>query len=361
MLNIAYFVSPHGFGHASRSTAVMQRIIDKFPQVYFHIFTLIPEWFFTDALPPCFTLHRVRTDVGLVQRTPLEEDLPATLKELDEFFPFQESLLSSLANILKQNQCVCAICDISPLGIAVANQADIPSVLIENFTWDWIYEGYLESMPSFSRIIPEIGNVFRQATVHIQTQPLCHADSTVNLTTHPVSRAPKNSSADTRQKLGISDNKPLVLITMGGIPEKYSALEKLKTFDNCWFVLPGSSDNYKIDQNIILLPHHSQFYHPDLVTASNVVIGKLGYSTIAEVYHAGIPFGFIPRENFRESPLLAKYVEENFPSICISEQEFYSGSWLESLDPLLSTPLIDRQVPNGASQITDFLLNSILG
>jgi hypothetical protein len=32
-------------------------------------------------------------------------------------------------------------------------------------------------------------------------------------------------------------------------------------------------------QNLVLLPHHSGFYHPDLVNASDAVIGKVGYST----------------------------------------------------------------------------------
>jgi UDP:flavonoid glycosyltransferase YjiC (YdhE family) len=359
MLNIAYFISPHGFGHASRSVSVMQTILQRNPEVHFQIYTLIPEWFFSDTLPACFTLHRVRSDVGLIQRTPLEEDLPATLAALREFFPFKETVLMELSNSLKNTNCACAICDISPLGIAVAQQAGVPSILVENFTWDWIYEGYLSLQPELMETIPGLQSVFRQADYHFQTRPFCQADPYANLITHPVSRAPKNSAQQTRLRLGITDSKPMVLITMGGIPEKYSALEKLRGFQDCWFVLPGSSDSHQVRDNLILLPHRSQFYHPDLVNASQTVIGKLGYSTISEVYHAGIPFGFIPRENFRESPLLAEYVEKNFQSLCILEKDFYAGNWLISLPTLLSAPRIIRQVPNGAEQICEFIFNNV--
>ena len=39
----------------------------------------------------------------------------------------------------------------------------------------------------------------------------------------------------------------------------------------------------RVEKNLILLPHHSVFFHPDLVNASDAVVGKLGYSTLAAV------------------------------------------------------------------------------
>lgn len=362
MLNLAYFISPHGFGHASRSVAVMQSLLARVPHAHFHIFTLVPGWFFEDVLPAgSFTLYKERSDIGLVQRSPLEEDLPATLAALQKYFPFQPELLTRLAASLVNSHCQAVLCDIAPLGIAAAQTAGIPSVLIENFTWDWIYEGYLSAQPAFAQIIPGLAQVFQQADDHIQTQPLCQPAPTADLTTHPVSRSPKNPPSEVRNRLGITDNNPAVLITMGGIPEKYAALEQLRRLSSVWFILPGSSDAQQIQDNLVLLPHRSAFYHPDLVNASQAVIGKLGYSTISEVYHAGLAFGYIPRDQFRESPLLSAYVDENFNAICISDQDFYSGMWLNQLDALLSAPRLVRSVPNGADQISEFILNRLSG
>lgn len=31
------------------------------------------------------------------------------------------------------------------MGIVVAQKARVPSVLIENFTWDWVYENYVSA------------------------------------------------------------------------------------------------------------------------------------------------------------------------------------------------------------------------
>lgn len=85
---IAYFISPHGLGHAARAAAVMDALCDLEPDIAFEIFTLVPEGFFIDSLPGVFQYHPVLTDVGLVQKTPLKADLPATLNRLNQFLPF---------------------------------------------------------------------------------------------------------------------------------------------------------------------------------------------------------------------------------------------------------------------------------
>ncbi len=91
---------------------------------------------------------------------------------------------------------------------------------------------------------------------------------------------------------------------MGGFAETLTFADHLKDVDeNICFVVPGASfeqlGNGEKHQNIIFLPQNSAFYHPDLVNASDAVIGKVGYSTLAEVFHAGVPYGFITRSEFQ--------------------------------------------------------------
>ena len=59
-----------------------------------------------------------------------------------------------------------------------------------------------------------------------------------------------------------------------------------------------------------LLSSRSGIFHPDIVAASDGVVGKIGYSTLAEVYAAGVPYGFVPRPRFRESDVLSAFVQE---------------------------------------------------
>ena len=81
-LAIAYFISAHGLGHAARAAAVMAAVHQVAPAVRFEIFTTAPHWFFDDCLAGPFACHLLETDVGLIQKSPLEENLPATIKAL---------------------------------------------------------------------------------------------------------------------------------------------------------------------------------------------------------------------------------------------------------------------------------------
>jgi hypothetical protein len=139
---IAFFVTPHGFGHAGRAAALMLALQEACPGCRFVLFTTVPEFFFFQSGIRRYVYHRLDNDIGLVQHSPLEEDLKATCHRLDRMLPFDEVLTSQLASQLKRHACRLVICDIAAMGIVAASKAAIPSVLVENFTWDWIYGNY---------------------------------------------------------------------------------------------------------------------------------------------------------------------------------------------------------------------------
>ncbi len=352
--NITYFVSPHGLGHASRAVAVMNALHARSQARHFEIFTRVPRWFFQDSLTAPFTYHSVLTDVGLAQETSLREDIPQTLRHLHAFLPFDRAVVSRLAQRVKQAKCQLIVCDIAPLGIAVARAADLPSVLIENFTWDWIYAGYVREEARFDGHIAYLRGVFRLADYHIQAEPVC-AYRAADLVTPPVSREPRTSKKQIRRQLDIPRRAKAVLITMGGIPARHAFIDRLAEARHVRFIVPGASRTLRAQANSILLPHRSRFYHPDLMHACDAVIGKAGYSTVAEAYRAGIPFGFVPRAKFRESEIMAAFIRTQMNGIEIPAARFDDGRWLDVLPDLLAAPRVQRRAPNGAEPIADFI------
>jgi hypothetical protein len=147
-----------------------------------------------------------------------------------------------------------------------------------------------------------------------------------------------------------------VLITLGGIPGTYAFLDQLAQQKGVFFVIPGVAPRTVREKNLVLLPHQSEYYHPDLVNASDVVIGKVGYSTLAEVYRAGVPFGYTWRKGFRESPVLISFIEERMCGHPIGAEDFAAGNWLHTLQTLLSMPRTRPQIPNGAMSIARFIM-----
>jgi hypothetical protein len=260
-----------------------------------------------------------------------------------------------LAALVRERGCALVLCDIAPLGIVVARAAGIPSVLIENFTWDWIYEGYTSDASGLRPHIDYLRSVFASADYHIQTAPICDPHS-VDLLTRPVSRSPRMPAVHIRERLRIPQPAKAVLVTMGGIQGEYNFLDRLSHQRHTYFVIPGGSDSFERRENVVLLPHHSEFFHPDLLNACDAVVGKVGYSTMAEAYHAGIPFGYVQRTRLRESPVLADFIQAEMRGLDIPAAHFEDGRWLTSLPDLLAMPRLKRTEPNGAVQVAQFMV-----
>jgi len=351
---IGYFVSPHGLGHASRASAVMGALLDIDPSIEFDIFSTVPSWFFESSLSKPFSYHETLTDIGLVQKTPFEEDVQKTVKRLDDFFPFGQNRIDSIASILLKKNCRLIICDISPMGIAVSRASGIPSVLIENFTWDWLYEAYAASDRGLHSHIEYLKGLFAEVDHHIQTEPVCcyrKADKVIP----PISRKPRLSSKAVLEKLSIPQNAKVVMITMGGIPREYTIQHKLTENRTCVFVISGGSPSFRRSGNVVFLPYRSEFYHPDLIGASDVVIGKAGYSTLAEVYDAGVPFLFVTRPVFPESEVVSEFINMNMAGKGITEDQFEAGDWLSGLPGLFTLPKRRRVEKTGAQLAAEYI------
>ncbi|OQX18634.1 MAG: hypothetical protein BWK76_06905 [Desulfobulbaceae bacterium A2] len=349
---IACFVTPHGFGHATRAAAVLTELAGRLPIVV-DIYGAVPPRLFAQSLDCPFSCRPLTTDVGFVQHSPVEEDLPATLASLKRLLPFDEALVETLAAELRQRDCRLVLCDIAALGIAVARRAGIPSVLVENFTWDWVYAGYLGQCPGLAPHRQYLHDLYQLADHRVQTEPVCapRADAhRVGL----ICRAPRLTREELRRQLAVGQEQSLVLVTMGGIGGGVPH-EALRGRPQTIFLLPGGRGAESWQDNLRLLPAEGRWYHPDLATASDLIVGKLGYSTLAEACQAGTPFAVIGRPHFPESAVLAEYAEKRLAVRELAADAFASGRWLDELPGLLrlerGTPVRER----GAAEVAELV------
>jgi hypothetical protein len=356
MGRVAYFISPHGFGHAARSCAVMEGLLRRSPAPHFDLFTEVPRWFFSESLPRCFTYHRLASDVGLVQNSALIEDLQATVKRLDDA-PFHDpGVIDALCERLSRLGCSVVVSDISPLGLEVSARIGLSSVLVENFTWDWIYANYPDAPPSLGHHGRDMAAAFGGADLRIQATPVCNL-VVDGITVPPIARRSRTPRGEIRSRLGVPAADSMVLLSMGGAGWNYGRLDELGSQDRTWIVVPGGGRTARRRGRLLVLPFHGGFYHPDLVAASDVVVGKLGYSTVAEAFHAGSAFAYVARPKFPESPVLASFVKQHMNAMEIDEAAFRSGDWLPQIEPLLDAPRRHPNSVNGADAAANAILD----
>ena len=355
-LRIGCCITPHGFGHAARMAAILAAIgrrVDIKPVIC----TTGPRWFFADSLAMPFSYHPSATDIGLVQKNSLVEDLPATLRALDRFYPLAEKRLAEVVDIF--HDCACILCDIAPLGIAAARRLGVPSVLIENFTWDWIYGGYLDQEKGLLPHIEYLHSMYRQADYHLQTIPICHRSPGAEPIA-PVSRARKMGRSEIRRLLAIDEQAFVILLTMGGIGGEDYEIRPLQRAGEYVFLLAGQGKSPVVSGNLRFLPGECGFFHPDLIGASDLVVGKVGYSTLAEVYDAGVPWAYIPRKAFPESRVLVEFIRQNRMGFEVSADDVHNGSWLHRLPGQINMVSNSNDRENGAERGADFIVDRVL-
>lgn len=354
----AYFVTPHGFGHAARTAAIVEALTHRLPGCRVDLWTSVPRWFFEESLTVAHRLHELDCDIGLVQRSAVAEDLPASLAALERFWKAaDETRIQEVAEALADSGASGVICDIAPFGLDVARAAGLPAVLIENFTWDWIYEPLAASEPRFAYWAERLAAKFAQADLHLQLEPCC-SPARDALPVPPVARAPRRSREEIRARLAIPEGDAFILVSFGGVEHRLASLASLTHCPRTTFVIPGARREEQREGNLRLLPHHSPVYHPDLVAAADVVVGKLGYSTVAESVLAGNRMLYVPRPGFRESAVLERYVGERLPTAAMSLRELESGEWVDRLPKILSRPRAPREETDarqGAAIAADFV------
>ena len=357
---LAVFVSSHGFGHASRSCAVLEHLCDLEPELQIELFTRIPQWFFA-SLGQHLHFHELDCDLGLVQTDAFEVDYEATLSGLADRLPFQPDLIQNLAQGVSALGCQAVLCDIAPLGLAVAKAARLPSILVENFTWDWIYSGLAQQAPVLENYATLLQPHFAGADIHIQTEPVClPAENAHRL--GPIARTFRMSVSETRDALSVASTDPLVFITMGGTHIGFPFLEQLKDrFPEIRFAVSGASETVETDHSLTLLPVRGPLHHPELVRAADLVIGKAGYSTIAEIYAAGVPFGCFIRADYPEMGPLVKFIEREIPAKMLAPEKFANGAWLEELPELLGMKRVSRSSISAAAECASLVRTSFLG
>ena len=346
---IAWFVTPHGFGHAARSAAIVEELGRRLPQVEVELWTSVPEWFFAESLTVACRRRELACDVGLIQRSPVEEDLPASLAALARFWSAADGgRIAEIAAAVAASGAACVVADIAPFGLAVARAAGLPSALVENFTWDWIYEPLAAMEPQFSAWVERLAAYSARPDLRLQLEPCC-LPVPGGEPVPPVARAPRRRREEVVARLALPPGDAVVLVSLGGVEHRLANLAPLSGFRGATFVLPGASREERWEGNLRLLPHHSPIHHPDLVAAADVVVGKLGYSTVAETVAAGGRMLYVPRPGFRESAVLERYVGEHLPAQAMAAAELESGSWVERLPELVARPRPAPLASSGAA------------
>ncbi len=141
-MTAVFYVSGHGFGHASRVIEVINALLERRPDSRVVVRTRTARWLFDLTVRGPFTYIDTECDTGIVQIDSLHLDEQASIARAHAFMSTFESRVAAEAHALDALGATLVVSDIPPLGVAAAAQAGVPAVAMGNFTWDWAYAAY---------------------------------------------------------------------------------------------------------------------------------------------------------------------------------------------------------------------------
>ena len=342
-MTLVFYVSGHGFGHASRSIEVINALIARQPGLRVIVRSQVASWLVQRTAHPSIELMPVETDTGIVQLDSLRLDAPASLTRAREFMATFGRRVADEVAFLREHDATVVVADLPPLGIAAARAAGLPAVAFGNFTWDWIYAQY----EGGTDLVRQIGESYAQTTLALRLPMWGGFETMPRIEDLPfVARHSRREPDDTRRALGIPLEASVVLSSFGGYGVDGMAKPSLADYHVLW---PGDIDEAAM--------YEQGYRYEDLVRAVDVVVTKPGYGIISECLANDTALLYTSRGDFREYPVLVEAMPRFLRSAFISQEELFAGNWGPHLDRLLAEPSpSENPATNGAQVAADMLL-----
>jgi L-arabinokinase len=331
--SVAFYISGHGFGHASRQVEIINRLAARRPDLRILIRTAAARWLLDRTVKPRFDLDPRPVDTGVVQIDSLHLDETATIAAARDFYATFDARADDEARRLIEEDVVLVVSDAPPLACAAAARAGVPSVVVSNFTWDWIYEGYEghEGHEGDSGFIETIRKAYRDADAAWRLPMHGGFAAFKTIVDVPfVARHAMHAPEETRRRLGLPSNRRLVLPTFGG----YS-VDGLK-LDALDIDTPGSG--WQIAQVPDAAIYDAGLRYEDLVRAVDVVLTKPGYGTLSECIANHTAVVYTSRGRFAEYDVLVRDMPKYLRCAYLDNDSLLAGRWRAALDAALAAP-----------------------
>ena len=359
---VVFYVSGHGFGHASRDIEVMRALHARRPDLRIIVRTQAPAWLFdpADSVQPC------ETDTGVVQIDSLTLDEEATARHAERFYSTFDERVAAEASFLRASGAALVIGDVPPIAPAAAAMAGLPSVAIANFTWGRIYEIYPAFDRLAGRVLATIRAAYAQTTLALRLPFYCGFDPMPVVEDIPlIARHARTSREEARRRLGLDDSMPIVLASFGGhgftLPLREIAGRNALTVLLSERLMAGDLPPGDRIRNLSQADLSARgLRYEDLVAAADAVVTKPGYGIASECIANRTAMLYTSRGHFAEYPVMEREMPRYIRCRFLAQEELLGARWTDPVLALLGQPPPPEQPrTTGAAAAADRILRFV--
>ena len=372
---IVFYVSGHGFGHASRTIEVINAVLARRPETRIGVRTAAPRWLFDLTVKGKVAFSTLECDTGVVQIDALTLDEADSIRRAAAFHSDLVTRAASETRILRELGAGLIVGDIPPLAFSVGAAAGIPSIGIGNFTWDWIYADYprVRLAPS---LLPALRGAYAKGSMALRLPMSGGFESFSNVKDIPfIARHASRTREETCKILKLPTDKPLVVLSFSGYGLSGLDAEMLAKFKKHTIVTTTSNPGGRTRKDTPASERNGAFItvneevmynlgvrYEDLVGAAEVVVTKPGYSIIAESIANDTAVLYTSRGHFPEYEVLVAEMPKYLRSAYISQEDLFACKWESHLDKLRAQPKAKnykKPETNGADVAAEILLKAL--
>jgi L-arabinokinase len=370
---IIFYVSGHGFGHATRSIEVINAVFAKRPEMRIGVRTSVPRWLFDLTVKGKVTYSTLECDTGVVQIDSLNLDEADSIRRASAFHSDLVTRAASETRMLRELGAGLIVGDIPPLAFAVGAAAGIPSIALGNFTWDWVYSEYprVRLAPS---LLPTIRGAYAKASMALRLPMSAGFESFTNVKDIPfIAQHASRTREEVCKLLKIPGDKPIVLASFGGYGLPGLDTDSLSKFKKYTVVSTSNVSVGRARKDTATTERKGSFIsineevmydagvrYEDLIGAAEAVVTKPGYGIVAECIANDAAVLYTSRGHFPEYDIIVEEMPKYLRSAFISQDDLFAGKWETHLDKLLAQAKPKKKPEtNGADVAADLLLKAL--
>ena len=335
-MNIAFFITNHGFGHLMRNMPVIIEILgsghDHLVVVAAnpHI-SLAKEYFRYEKIDDSKIEYvPFDTDMGwILESGSLKVDVPELEKAVREYTTEWPERVEWAKKLFTEKDIDRVVVDIVPWALTAAKEAGIKSFLMASFTWLEQYQPYLSEdiLAKYRKAYKDADKVLMYK-LHDEMIPELYAEridvGICARTMHP------EQVEEIKRKAGM----PIIFMSIGGSNDGIEGEIEVGNLPYIFITTPGLK---LVGKNVWNLPKEINNTQ-DFIGAADYCISKAGWTTVAEMLATGKPMALLKRPDVIEDTQYIKRLEDSGNAIGIYTSELsHIESVIEKLKKVKST------------------------